>query len=344
MTMPSPADPTPSVAPAPASTPTPSPIADLSYRSYTGPLHARTLRWWVVSLAGLRIAFRKPLFWVFVTLGALPYVFTAFLLYITSLSSGAQGMNPSQMFNPGAGPEPVNYAVRFFETLNNERFFLFLITLFVGSGAIASDLRANALQVYLSRPITKGDYLLGKWVGVFLPVWLAALLPITALYVFCLLAFNDQNFFGADRTLWLRLVGATMMPALLFSTVMLGFSAWSKTAFMAGAIFAAFHFLTGILAGLLWMFNYGIPSHFDLSRGNLVRHLSMEGVAMGLAQNVMNVTLKISRIRPREGFHVNVTHVPPPPFWILALIAAGLCALALLAARSKVKAVEVVRG
>jgi len=50
-------------------------------------------------------------------------------------------------------------------------FSILCIALVVGAGAIAADNRSNALMVYLSKPITKGDYLLGKWMGIFLAIF-----------------------------------------------------------------------------------------------------------------------------------------------------------------------------
>src|SRR5581483_11757403 len=40
--------------------------------------------------------------------------------------------------------------------------FAFFITIFVGSGLIANDRRANALQVYLSKPLLRMEYIGGK--------------------------------------------------------------------------------------------------------------------------------------------------------------------------------------
>ena len=39
---------------------------------------------------------------------------------------------------------------------------VFFITVYVGSGLIANDRRANALQIYLSKPLTRAEYIFGK--------------------------------------------------------------------------------------------------------------------------------------------------------------------------------------
>src|SRR6185295_4758978 len=40
--------------------------------------------------------------------------------------------------------------------------FVVFVTVYVGAGLIANDRRANALQIYLSKPLTRGEYVLGK--------------------------------------------------------------------------------------------------------------------------------------------------------------------------------------
>ena len=39
---------------------------------------------------------------------------------------------------------------------------MFLTTIYVGAGLISLDRRANALQIYLSKPLTRAEYIAGK--------------------------------------------------------------------------------------------------------------------------------------------------------------------------------------
>ena len=50
----------------------------------------------------------------------------------------------------------------FRDFLDSQHFFVFLIAVYVGSGLIAQDRKANALQIYLSKPLTRLDYIAGK--------------------------------------------------------------------------------------------------------------------------------------------------------------------------------------
>ena len=46
--------------------------------------------------------------------------------------------------------------------LEQQDIFVFFVTVYVGAGLIANDRRANALQIYLSKPLTRAEYIFGK--------------------------------------------------------------------------------------------------------------------------------------------------------------------------------------
>jgi hypothetical protein len=110
---------------------------------------------------------------------------------------------------------------------------------------------------------------------------------------------------------------------------------------MAGATYAAFYILSQIVVGMIWVIRYGEPSHGDVSKGILVRSLSMNGMILGLVQNLYHVT--IHRMMFMKGA-VNPVEIVSPTFWILLLVALGWIAAGWAAARMKVRAVEVIRG
>ena len=47
----------------------------------------------------------------------------------------------------------------FRQFLEQQRLFVFFVTVYVGAGLIANDRRANALQIYLSKPLTRAEYI-----------------------------------------------------------------------------------------------------------------------------------------------------------------------------------------
>src|SRR5437763_16677487 len=116
------------------------PIHDQGYRHYTGvrTLHARG--WWVIARAGIMERVRERRF-----LGLLLFAWSPFLVHAVQLYVGATIVRAAFF----AASEQT------FQTfLNQQRLFVFFITIYAGAGLIANDRQSNALQLYLSKPIT----------------------------------------------------------------------------------------------------------------------------------------------------------------------------------------------
>ena len=68
-------------------------------------------------------------------------------------------------------------AETFRDFLEQQDFFVFVITVYVGAGLIANDRRANALQIYLSKPLMRSEYIAGKLAVLFAFLLLVTLVP-----------------------------------------------------------------------------------------------------------------------------------------------------------------------
>lgn len=303
-----------------------SPIADLTYRNYDGPLLTRAARWWIVALANIRLNLKKPGFWITTALCFLVYIIFGLVRYIQAQAGAVGGM--------GGGEVGQKYATTFFQAYQAQALFLFILALIVGTGSIAADNRANALLVYLSKPITKGDYLFGKWMSIFLLLFAVTVVPALLLYGFFVALFFKDGILTEEPLLLLRILGAMAFPAAIYASLLVGISAWSKTGRMAGGVLAGVYFVSLILVQTFSSFLF----RHDFAKGALLRCGSLQGLTVGLAQNIYNVT-----IAP-PPFAQNQDKIPPPAFGILALFAVGLIVLGVAAARAKIKAVEVIRG
>ena len=213
----------------------------------------------------------------------------------------------------------------------NQWLWWFLITLVVGAGSIAADNKANALIVYLSKPITKSDYLLGKWMGVFLTVYAVALAPALLLYAFCALSYRNQGFFTNEPHLLWRIVFAAAMPALVHASLITGISAWSKSPRTAGLAYAGVFFVTLALSRILWVVIY----RSQWNQGEFVRNLSIQGIIDTLMQHIFHVT---------PSYVPGAEAVSPPALPPLLALAGAVIFSGIAAARYKIRAVEVVRG
>src|SRR5947208_12736061 len=124
------------------------PIHDQGYRRYGGSRDRRGRAWAVIATAGLRTFFAKR-----VLLGLLLASWVPFLIRTVQMYAAAN-LPQAAFLAPSAG--------MFRQFLAQQAPFVFFITVYVGAGLIANDRRANALQIYLSKPLTRTEYVFGK--------------------------------------------------------------------------------------------------------------------------------------------------------------------------------------
>jgi ABC-2 type transport system permease protein len=220
-------------------------IHDQGYRRYGGGRTAHGRAWWVIARTQLRAALKFRRFVVLLLFSCVPFIARGVQFYLASSFQQVSMLAPS--------------AQTFREFLDQQGLFVFLLTIALG-GAIADDRRANALQLYLSRPLTRVEYVLGRLVPS-----LICLLGITFLPAMLLLmlqvafsgstAFLQQNLFLLPA---ITLVSLTQ--ALLSSFTILALSSLSKSrrfvaVMYAGIIFfttAMYQVLRGITGSRAW--------------------------------------------------------------------------------------------
>ncbi len=160
----------------------------------------------------------------------------------------------------------------FFNIFFNTQIPLALFVLvMVGPSLISQDLRFNAIPLYLSRPITRFEYFLGKFGVIAIFMTLALLVPVVAAYVFGVL-FSLS--FDVVRTTWPLLVGSiiySLIVTLSASTLMLAMSALSKNSLRVATMWILFlvisHSTASVIEGI-----YRDPSAGAISyRENLHR-------------------------------------------------------------------------
>src|SRR6476661_8507529 len=154
------------------------PIHDQSYRHYGGGRAAAGRSWAVIAWAGIMTFVRKRTFLGLLIFALAPFIVRAVQLWISSNYPQASILAPT--------------AETFRQFLEQQDFFVFIITVYVGAGLIANDRRANALQIYLSKPLMRTEYIAGK-----LAVLLTFLLLVTfvpAMLLLLLKGIFDGNF------------------------------------------------------------------------------------------------------------------------------------------------------
>src|SRR6476469_7911804 len=154
------------------------PIHDQSYRHYGGGKAAPGRSWTVIAWAGMRTFFKKRAFMGLLLFALSPFIVRAVQMWISSTYPQASVLAPT--------------AETFRQFLEQQDFFVFVMTIWIGSGLIANDRRANALQIYLSKPLMRTEYIAGKLAVLF--TFLAAITLVPGLLLVLLKVAFDGNF------------------------------------------------------------------------------------------------------------------------------------------------------
>ena len=279
------------------------PIYEQAYRKYEAREGPRQVRFWPITREALRLVLAKRAFIGLMVLAAIPFVVRVVQVYgVTRFPEAGRVL-------------PVDGRL-FGDFLNQQIGFTILISIFGGSGLIANDLRTGAILVYLSRPLTRRDYVLGK-LGVTLGLNLAVtLLPGLLLYAIAL-GLAPELFLKWDLA-WIPLavVAHSLLISLTISLLTLAVSALSRSARVAGLA------LAGVVVGL------------EIVRGVLAAITDQPEAHVLSIQNDLRVVGNLIFGIAERGARVPVAY---PPI-ALALLAVGC----LLVLRSRVRAVEIV--
>ena len=281
------------------------PIYEQGYRRYEARSALHTFRFWPITREALLALLRKRAF-----LGLLLVCFVPFVVRVVQIYVVARFPEAGRVL-------PVDGRL-FGEFLNQQIGLAILLTIFGGSGLVAGDLRSGAILVYLSRPLTRRDYILGK-LGVLMALNLAiTLVPALLLYVTGLTLVPD------DFLKWdLAWIGpAIVLHALVISSTLsllaLAISSLSRSGRVAGLAFFGLLMVLEIVRGVL-------QAGFDLELAAL---LSLQADLRTLGAALFGMAAR--RIEPIAW---------PEAAMVLAFVATGC----LLILHSRVRTVEVVK-
>lgn len=213
------------------------PIHDQGYQRYTGgrTLHGRG--WWVIARAAVLDRLRERRF-----LALLLFAWSLFVVHAVQLYIGATIVRAA-FFIPTEET--------FHTFLSQQRLFVFFITIYAGAGLIASDRQSNALQIYLSKPITRHDYIAGKMLT--LAVFLVAVtwVPAILLLLLQVLVSGGLEFVVSHPRLVPAITLASALQVTLASATMVALSSLSRSRRFAAMLYAGLVIFAGALDRVL---------------------------------------------------------------------------------------------
>ena len=209
------------------------PIHDQGYRRYLGSRAAVGRSWQVITRAGIKTVLSRRTFLGLLLVAWAPFVVRAVQIYVAANFQQASFLAPK--------------ADTFFEFLGQQGVFVFFVTIYVGAGLIANDRRANALQVYLSKPLTRAEYVAGKLGILFLFLVTVTWLPAILLLVMQILFAGSLRFLSENIFLLPAITLFALLQVIVASTAMLALSSMSKSSRFVGVMYAGLIFFTSAL-------------------------------------------------------------------------------------------------
>lgn len=284
-------------------------VYEKSYKPYEGELTASRWRFLVLPRYAFREVFASRLFTALFALCFVPVLILAILIYLRYNLSALEALRIRV-------DTLVAIDARFFRNavMVPQATFSFLVALIVGPALVSPDLRNNALPLYLSRPFSKAEYVLGKISVLLILLSLVTWLP--ALALFGLQGYLAGGSWVVDNA-WIAvgLVVAYALWILLLSLASLALSAWVKWKPLARLLFLALWPLLSALGAV-------VDQLYDTEWGKL---LSPTSLCFSLWDRLL-----------RE------TPAPVLPAWSAWAGLTVVCGLCLLLLARKVRAYEVV--
>jgi ABC-2 type transport system permease protein len=277
------------------------PIHDQGYRRYGGEKSRTGAGWVVIARAGVRSFFGKKAFLGLLLLSWLPFFARAVQVY-------AAANLPQAQFLALTGET-------FRQFLDQQQIFVFFITTYVGSGLIANDRRANALQIYLSKPLTRAEYIFGKLVILLTFLLLVTWVPAIVLLIVQIAFAGNFTFLTNHLYLFPAITVFACLEVTMVAVAMLALSSLSKSSRYVAILYAAVIFFTQAIYGVLYV---------------VTRDSSMSWVSF--AANLSEIGDLIFRLPPR--------YTTPWPVALAMIV--GLIVVSGLILERRVRGVEVV--
>jgi len=213
------------------------PIHDQGYRRYSGARILRARSWFVIARAGIIERLRERRFLALLLVAWLLFVVRAVQIYFGTTFVRASFFAPSEE--------------TFHGFLTQQRLFVFFITIYAGAGLIASDRQANALQLYLSKPITRHDYIVGKLATLAAFLIAVTWVPAMMLLMLQVLFSGSLEFVSTHPRLVPAITITAALQVALASMMMLALSSLSRSRRFAAMLYALVTIFAGTIERVL---------------------------------------------------------------------------------------------
>lgn len=304
-------------------------VYEQTYKRYAGPLTPEWNRFLIIPRHAYRAVFNSKLFTAFFVICFLPLLVEAILIYLHHNINALAIMKINVR-------EVVPIDAFFFQVfINIQGGFAFFVALLIGPPLVSRDLRNNALPLYLCRPFSRTEYVMGK-MSVIL-ILLSAITWVPQLLLFLFQSYLE-GFTWFRTNLWIAsaiIIGGlvwVLLLALLTQTI----SSLVKWRVVASAALLGLFFIPAIFGEFI---NLVFQTHW----GHII---SLDGLMRNVTAGLFGTFERVAGTIEVTDFNETVVRQIPvlePPLWCSWAMLFLICAICLAILSWRVKAYEVVR-
>ena len=207
-------------------------IHDQGYRRYRGRRAAHGRAWTIIARQHILPMLRRRGFVVLLLFAWSPFVVRAVQIYVAANVQQASFLQAT--------------ADTFREFLSQQSLFVFLVSI-AQAGLIADDRRAHALQIYLSKPLTRIEYILGKLVAILSYLLFVTMIPALLLLVLQVMFAGSTAFIRNNLFLVPAIIVYSLTQALLTAFALLALSSLSNSRRFVAVMYAGIIFFTAAM-------------------------------------------------------------------------------------------------
>jgi len=298
-----------------------------SYRPYEGGLTPEWARFLVLPRYALRDVFGSKFFTAVFCLCFIYPLVSAILVYLRHNSNAIAIMQIDVR-------ELLPIGASFFQFFVEVQGWLaFILTVLVGPVLVSRDLTNNALPLYLCRPFSRAEYVLGKMTVLVILLSLVTWAP--GLLLFLLQAYLEgAGWFASNAWMAGAIFVGSMTWIVLLSLLALAISAWVRWRVVAGAALLGMFFIPSALGGV-------VNQLFFTRMGNLISPAALMGsIWRGLFGHFRR---EVGSYEDAWGRGFVEVVIREPPLWASWLVVALICLACLWLLSRKVRAYEVIK-
>ncbi len=302
-------------------------VYERSYDEFRGQLTPQWSRFLILPRYAFQSVFRSKLFITFFAICFVYPLIAAILIYLhhNAVAIAMMKLNVAELL-------PIDAS--FFKTFTIvQGVFAFFLTVLVGPPLVSRDLTNNALPLYLSRPFSRTEYILGKMSVVLL--LMSAVTWVPGLILFFFQAILEGGGWLISN---LRICGAILVGSLVWIITLAllsqAISAWVKWRIAASAALIAVFFVPQVIAEF-------INHLFYTSWGDL---LGINQLISTIWSGLFGKDETVYRTTVWENGHAVTIEIPFIPVWSAWFMIALLCLLCIWLLSRKVRAYEAIRG